>query len=84
MKLSLTWSSLCRQSLHTCVRSHRVMLHMAIWLPDKANSYIGLCVILQLSAGAGFVYPIVGDMMMMPGLPTRYENDTQMPEYHPF
>ncbi|KAK9798919.1 hypothetical protein WJX73_000128 [Symbiochloris irregularis] len=25
----------------------------------------------QLSAGAGFVYPLVGEMMMMPGLPTR-------------
>ena len=26
---------------------------------------------VRASVGAGFVYPLVGDMMMMPGLPTR-------------
>lgn len=26
---------------------------------------------VRASVGAGFLYPLVGDMMMMPGLPTR-------------
>lgn len=33
---------------------------------------------VRASVGAGFLYPLVGDMMMMPGLPTRpafYEID---------
>lgn len=26
---------------------------------------------MRASAGAGFIVPVCGDMMMMPGLPTR-------------
>lgn len=36
---------------------------------------------VRASVGAGFVYPLVGDMMMMPGLPTRpgfYEIDIDL------
>lgn len=38
------------------------------------NSFINIsiiCVDVKAAVGAGFIYPICGDMMTVPGLPTR-------------
>lgn len=34
---------------------------------------------VRLSAGAGFLYPLLGDMQTMPGLPTRPGEITDSP-----
>jgi methylenetetrahydrofolate dehydrogenase (NADP+)/methenyltetrahydrofolate cyclohydrolase/formyltetrahydrofolate synthetase len=42
--------------------------------PKSLNSVIGFTVpvrAVRLSAGAGFLYPLLGDMQTMPGLSTR-------------
>lgn len=57
------------------LRTSQVVGGLAIFLRESAQNFLPGFTIpiraVRLSAGAGFLYPILGDMQTMPGLGTR-------------